>query len=152
VSVWNLRDGKPHYSWLPLKANPEFRDRSIRGEIRIRVRWIIDTAGYTGSPLDSGISVNVSLNGIGISIIEASATKLPRELMHLLLDEISVDFERGGPDDSARFKLKSMQIDNQLITSMHSVAFAHAEAQASRKDVQSEDSENSSIKPILEVR
>lgn len=124
----------------------------MSGELHLRVRWLANSAGYTDASLESGLSVNMSLAGIGISLIEASATKLPRELMHVLLDDLSVDYEQCGQAESARLKLKSMQIDNQLITSLHPVVFAHSRMVVDGKSNLTEDNNQQHVKPMLEVR
>ena len=140
---------------MPLKEGHEFKDKKVSGELHLRLRWLPNSAGLVDAAFDAGISVNMSLAGFGISLIEASATKLPRELMHVLLDEISMEYERRGPDESARLRLKSMQIDNQLMTSLHPVVFAHSRMAVDVKNQPppSDDTPQvSHVKPVLEVR
>lgn len=135
-----------------MKSSHEFREKRVSGELQLRLRWIAHSAGHGDASLESGISVTMSLAGIGISLVEASATKLPRELMHVLFDDVSIDYERRGPDESARLKLKSMQIDNQLITSLHPVVFAHSRTTVESRSHPSEEQGTVQEKAMLEVR
>lgn len=134
-----------------MKPSHEFKDKTVSGEVNVRLRWIANSTGHADAALDAGLTIAVSLHGIGISVIEATATKLPRELMHVLLEDITVDYEQQGPDELARLRLKSMQIDNQLITSMHPVVFAHSKTPVEAKSGSLEDSGTLQTKPMLEI-
>lgn len=77
-------------------------------------------------------------------------------LQHIHLDQLSVSYRRNGPDESFRFVLQSIQIDNQLITSSNPVAFSQTlqpsqESAGSRSD-SSDSASLTQIKPILEIR
>lgn len=47
-------------------------------------------------------------------------------LQHLLLDSVDLEYRRVAHNESARLVVRSMQLDNQLLTSNHPVVFAHA--------------------------
>ena len=72
-----FRDGKPHYLWLPLSRRNE-RD-SVSGSLHLRLQWSSEEAD---NPSDSSktLMVEIALKGIGISFVEASVLKLPREV------------------------------------------------------------------------
>lgn len=72
-----FRDGKPHYLWLPLSRRNE-RD-SVSGSLHLRLQWSCEEAD---NPSDSSktLMVEIALKGIGISFVEASVLKLPREV------------------------------------------------------------------------
>lgn len=74
-----MQDSRPHYAWFPLQPRGP-KDQRVGGEIRLRLRWSKnetwdeDADGY-------GISFDLNLNWIGMSIVESSLKKPPREIM-----------------------------------------------------------------------
>lgn len=70
--------------------------------------------------------MQVVLTGIELSFVEASAVKLPREVMHALLEDIHLDITHSRDDMTAHFAMQNMQIDNQLLTSSHPVVLARS--------------------------
>eukprot|EP00210_Caulerpa_lentillifera_P006324 g6040.t1 len=149
VSVYSLNDGKPHYTWVHLQSGPENKDKNVSGEISLRLRWKDNISNSNDANEDSGISLNLTLAGFGISLIESSATKLPRELMHVLFDDLSCEYNLRGKDVSGQLKLRSMQIDNQLVTSVHPVVFAHSKIVSESPELTESDHQE---KPMLEIR
>ena len=77
LPVMRFRDGKPHYLWLPLSRRNE-RD-TVSGSLHLRLQWSSEEAD---NPSDSSktLMVEIALKGIGISFVEASVLKLPREV------------------------------------------------------------------------
>ncbi|KAK9808775.1 hypothetical protein WJX72_003363 [[Myrmecia] bisecta] len=121
VAVMRFRDCKPHYMWLPLQKRNE-RD-AVAGELHLRVQWSSDEVDHTADA-SAAMALEVMLRGIGVSIVEASVMKLPKEVMHALFEDIHVDYKYSSADQSARFAIYSVQLDNQLLSSSHPVVLA----------------------------
>ena len=97
-----LGDSRPRYLWLPLHhpAQPataaatsigaqarmpraEHFQRSVSdadkaGEVRLRLQWTPEEAPGEGAAADA-LAMEVTLAGMGLSLVEASGTRLPRE-------------------------------------------------------------------------
>jgi hypothetical protein len=83
VPLERFRDSKPAYLWLPICRGDHGQGSSC-GEIRVRVQWMLEE---TQDVEDAGptVSLKVELRGIGLSLVEASIMKLPREVGHPIL-------------------------------------------------------------------
>ncbi|KAL0042783.1 hypothetical protein WJX79_011021 [Trebouxia sp. C0005] len=123
VPVMRLHEGKPHYTWLPLQKRTD-RD-NVSGEVHLRMQWI---SQELDSPADAALNlvVDVLLHGIGLSVVESSVKALPREVFHALFENIHVDYKYSPANQSARFAVYSVQIDNQLLSSTHPVVLCHS--------------------------
>ncbi|KAL3144166.1 hypothetical protein ABBQ32_003950 [Trebouxia sp. C0010 RCD-2024] len=122
VAVMRLHDGKPHYAWLPLQKRTD-RD-SVSGEVHLRMQWVSEELD---TPADAALNlvVDMLLHGIGLSVVESSVKALPREVFHALFENIHVDYKYSPANQSARFAVYSVQIDNQLLSSTHPVVLCH---------------------------
>ncbi|CAD7705163.1 unnamed protein product [Ostreobium quekettii] len=147
IPVQNLKDGNPHYAWMELQRHPNLKFSRVGGQILLRLKW--GTGDSDEGDSGVGILVNLSLKGIGISLVEASHITLPRELMHLVLDTVDVEYRRVGHNESGRLVVRAIQMDNQLLTSNHPVVFAHSVRP--QQVPGSSDGASSSPRPVLEV-
>ncbi|DBA93880.1 TPA: hypothetical protein ACH3X3_013925 [Trebouxia sp. C0006] len=127
VPVMRLHEGKPHYTWLPLQKRTD-KD-SVSGEVHLRMQWI---SQELDTPADAALNlaVDVLLHGIGLSVVESSVKALPREVFHALFENIHVDYKYSPANQSARFAVYSVQIDNQLLSSTHPVVLCHSSSGA----------------------
>jgi hypothetical protein len=75
-----FQNGHPQYMWLSLINKIS---GAPAGEVRLRVHWTNQDAGGIEDPQPT-LSIQVSLRGIGLSVIEASLVKLPCEVIHAL--------------------------------------------------------------------
>ena len=84
-------DGKPHYLWLPIHANILSR-KSVEatssggsqgppptGELHVRVQWTNEELEQATEALPSFVA-ELGLCGIGMSFVDASFLRLPREV------------------------------------------------------------------------
>eukprot|EP00884_Botryococcus_braunii_P017930 jgi/Botrbrau1/4820/Bobra.0325s0039.4 len=134
-----FQNNQPRYMWLTLLNKIS---GAGAGELRLRVHWTSHNVAGTEN-LQPTLSIGVSLQGIGLSVIEASLVKLPCEIMHALLESVQVNFLMSQEDvsigdkdpknlnghrhqvaQSGQIKIHSIQIDNQLLTSSHPVVLA----------------------------
>lgn len=46
------------------------------------------------------------------------------QVLHVLLEDLRMDYKYSEATQSARFAINSMQLDNQLLTSTHPVVLA----------------------------
>lgn len=63
---------------MPLEPNDKGEDT---GEVYLRLKWHGDKTECDKMADSSGFVFDVQLEGIGISVIESSVFKLPREIM-----------------------------------------------------------------------
>lgn len=101
-----LSDSRPRYLWLPLhrpvpsataaaatpvgqarRPRPELFQRSISdadkaGEVRLRLHWAAEEAPGDGSA--DALAIGLTLAGVALSLVEASVTRLPREVRNVL--------------------------------------------------------------------
>ena len=79
LPAMKFRNGKPHYLWLPLK---KYRGeiRSKAGEVHLRIQWVSDEIDKAPDQQQASWALEVSLNGVGYSIIEANELNFPREV------------------------------------------------------------------------
>ena len=109
-------DCKPQYRWLSLERRSP-KDRPPHGEVHIRVQLRSDDQFQR---IQGSYSLQVSLQGIGFTVLEASA----RELMHCHLEDFNVDYRRTDHEESLRMGLRTLQVDNQLLSSQHPVVLS----------------------------
>ena len=77
-----LCDCKPYYLWLPLHKRSAGEREALAGELHLRLQW---SSEELERPTDvhASLALEVQLAGIGLSIVEASVAKLPREAQSL---------------------------------------------------------------------
>ena len=97
-----LGDSRPRYLWLPLhrpappattdaaatagqarKPRPDLFQMSVSnadkaGEVRLRLHWAPEDVPGDGAAADT-LAMELMLTGVGLSLVEASVTRLPRE-------------------------------------------------------------------------
>lgn len=73
-----FRSCKPHYLWLPLRRRGSEKQVPV-GEVHLRVQWTSDEAERPMECVPSW-ALDVQLKGIGLSIIETTVLKFPREV------------------------------------------------------------------------
>ena len=78
MHVVKFRNCKPHYLWVNLVKRIGDREVSA-GELHLRVQWSSEELNRPTESLPT-LALEVSLHGVGLSIIEASVLKLPREV------------------------------------------------------------------------
>ncbi len=73
-----FRNCKPHYLWLPLKRRSGDREVPV-GELHLRIQWTSDELERPSEAVPSW-ALDVQLCGVGLSVIEATVLKFPREV------------------------------------------------------------------------
>jgi len=119
IPVMEYMDCKPHYQWLTLEKRTG-KDRPTSGELHLRVQLRSDDQYLR---LLGACNVQVSLQGIGLNLVQAQASSLrpPCELIHCLLEDINLDFRRTDQEESVRLAIQTLQVDNQLLSSQQPV-------------------------------
>ena len=95
LPVMRLQDAKPHYMWLALHPTAPSKGRSsldpsVHGatasappapvcELHLRLQWTRDEPEERADTSPS-FAVEVGLCGVGVSIVDASSLRLPREV------------------------------------------------------------------------
>lgn len=91
---------------------------NIRGEVatvRLRVHWR-DASDYEAFNLQA----NVSMAEIALTVIDSA----PRELAHVFLERVSLDFASTSKEDTTRICVGFFQVDNQLLNTANPVVLA----------------------------
>lgn len=78
MTVMKFRNCKPHYLWLALKRKVGEKELPV-GELHLRVQWTSDELERPQEALPSW-ALDVQLRGVGLSVIEATVLKFPREV------------------------------------------------------------------------
>ena len=100
------------------EANLSPGRRNLAGEaatLRLRVHWR-DTNDLEAAHLKA----NVSLAEIALTVVDNS----PRELMHVFLESLSLDFASTATEETMRFCVGFLQVDNQLLNTANPVVLA----------------------------
>lgn len=90
LPVMRFSDSKPHYLWLPMHGNPLARRSGMdpgasnqeppsTGELHVRVQWTNEESEQATDDLPSLVA-ELGLCGIGVSVVDASFLRLPREV------------------------------------------------------------------------
>ncbi|KAK3275586.1 hypothetical protein CYMTET_16293 [Cymbomonas tetramitiformis] len=136
---------KPKYCRVSLfkkgGAN-DANDTKVSGEVHLRVRWkhdlLVSDEGNT-------TSVEISLTGFGFSIIEAYSDRLPRELMHVLVEGVKVDMRATAHEQTLHLSVVRVQVDNQLLTAHTPVVLAPTSTGLRLRDPKDQEEE----KPLM---
>ncbi|KAK9809768.1 hypothetical protein WJX73_004442 [Symbiochloris irregularis] len=141
LQVRDFSSGQPHYLWLPLhppslqrssalalglQATPKPEQAGARApvaELHVRVQWSSEDLAQAHDTSPS-LTAELALSGVGISVVDASSLRLPREVLHALLEDIRLDFRYSAAAQSSSFAIRSIQVDNQILTSSHPVVLA----------------------------
>eukprot|EP00854_Cymbomonas_tetramitiformis_P005627 gene5627-6812_t len=118
------------------------RRKQVSGEVHLRVRWkhdlLVSDEGNT-------TSVEISLTGFGFSIIEAYSDRLPRELMHVLVEGVKVDMRATAHEQTLHLSVVRVQVDNQLLTAHTPVVLAPTSTGLRLRDPKDQEEE----KPLM---
>lgn len=92
VQVRDLSSGQPHYQWLPLQrssaaamglqAPSESEQAGAQApvaELHVRVHWSSEDLAQANDTSPS-LTAELALSGVGISVVDASFMRLPREV------------------------------------------------------------------------
>lgn len=64
---------------MELQRQPDMKDSRVGGQIHLRLKWC--TGDLDDEDSNGGILLKLSVKGVGISLVEASYSRFPRELM-----------------------------------------------------------------------
>lgn len=91
LPVMRFSDGKPHYLWVPLHStgigrksvgHPSIEpDSHALGELHVRVQWSHEESEEAAEALPA-IAADLALCGVGMSFVDASFLRMPREVPH----------------------------------------------------------------------
>lgn len=73
-----FRNCKPNYMWLPLKRKNNLSVST--GELHLRIQWTSDEIDRASDEEQPSWALDVQLNGVGCSLIEANELNFPREV------------------------------------------------------------------------
>lgn len=79
LPAMKFRNCKPSYMWLPLKRKNSDLRNSI-GELHLRIQWTSDEVERSPSEEQPSWALEVHVNGVGYSLIEANELNYPREV------------------------------------------------------------------------